>query len=213
MKRASWLMALCSALLLLVGCQSAYYSAMEQVGYHKREILADRVEDARESQEEAQAQFSSALEQMKTLVAFDGGDLEAVYDKVRDEYEDANNAAEKVSARINGVDDVAEAMFDEWEQELAQYQSANLRRTSETQLRETRRRYDSMLTAMRRAESKMEPVLRRLKDNELYLKHNLNAAAVGAIGQEFGTLEREIERVITEMNQAIAESDRFIASL
>ncbi|GAA5192647.1 DUF2959 domain-containing protein [Ferrimonas gelatinilytica] len=213
MTRSSWWIALCCSLFTLVGCQSAYYSAMEQVGYHKREILADRVEDARESQEEAQAQFSSALEQMKTLVAFDGGDLEAVYDKVRGEYEDAKDAAEAVSDQIDGVNDVAEAMFDEWERELTQYQSANLRRTSETKLRETRQRYDSMLTAMRQAEAKMEPVLRRLKDNELYLKHNLNAAAVGAIGQEFDTLERDIERVIAEMNRAIAESDRFIASL
>ncbi|SHI21242.1 DUF2959 domain-containing protein [Ferrimonas marina] len=204
---------LLSALLLLAGCQSAYYSAMEQVGYHKREILVDRVEDAQESQEDAQKQFSSALEEMKTLVDFDGGDLEDAYDKVKSQYDASASAAEQVSSRINGVADVADAMFEEWQGELEEYQSASLRRESQTQLRETRQRYDGMLRAMRQAESKMEPVLRRLKDNELYLKHNLNARAIGAVGNEFGQLEVEIQSVIDEMNRAIAESDQFIQTL
>ncbi|GAA4894024.1 DUF2959 domain-containing protein [Ferrimonas pelagia] len=207
------LLLILSLSLTLTGCQSAYYAAAEQVGYHKREILVDRVEDAQESQQEAQEQFSSALEQLKTLVDFDGGELEDVYDKVKAEYDDAQDAADAVTSRINGVNDVADAMFDEWQTELEQYQSANLRRESETQLRDTRRRYDSMLKAMRQAEAKMDPVLKRLKDNELYLKHNLNARAVGAIGKEFGALEGEVERVIAEMNKAIAESDKFIATL
>ncbi|WP_028116397.1 DUF2959 domain-containing protein [Ferrimonas senticii] len=199
--------------LLLSGCQSAYYAAAEQVGYHKREILVDRVEDTQESQQEAQQQFSSALEQLKTLVSFDGGDLEAVYDQVKGKYDDSKAAADSVSSHIDAVDDVANAMFDEWQDEIGQYQSANLRRSSEQQLRDTKRRYADMLSAMRRAEDKMEPVLRRLKDNELFLKHNLNASAISAIGNEFSSLQVEINRLIKEMNSAIAESDQFIATL
>ncbi|TKB47964.1 DUF2959 domain-containing protein [Ferrimonas sediminicola] len=199
--------------LLLTGCQSAYYAAAEQVGYHKREILTDRVESAQESQQEAQKQFSSALEQLKTLVDFDGGDLESVYDQVRDEYLASEKAADQVSQRIDAIDHVAGAMFDEWQDELEQYSSASLRRTSEKQLQSTRRQYDKMLRSMRRAEEKMVPVLARLKDNELYLKHNLNARAVTAIGSEFGSLKREIQSLITEMNRAIAESDQFIQTL
>lgn len=45
---------------LLSGCQSAYYSAMETVGVHKREIMVDRVEEATEAQQDAQQQFTSA---------------------------------------------------------------------------------------------------------------------------------------------------------
>ncbi|USD37689.1 MULTISPECIES: DUF2959 domain-containing protein [Ferrimonas] len=201
------------AALMLGGCQSAYYAAAEQVGYHKREILTDRVESAQESQQEAQQQFSSALEQLQTLVDFDGGDLEDVYDTVRDEYQASEKAANDVRDRIDSIDDVAEAMFDEWQQELEQYQSAKLRRDSEKRLSATKRQYASMLKSMRRAEQKMEPVLARLKDNELYLKHNLNANAVNAIGSEFSDLKGEVQSLITEMNKAIAESDQFIKTL
>ena len=47
--------------VLLTGCQSAYYGAMEKVGIHKRDILVDRVDDAREAQGDAQQEFKSAL--------------------------------------------------------------------------------------------------------------------------------------------------------
>ena len=44
-------------ILSIVGCQSAYYSAMEKVGKHKRDILIDRVESAAESQKEAKEEY------------------------------------------------------------------------------------------------------------------------------------------------------------
>jgi hypothetical protein len=34
-----------AAVVLLVGCESTYYSAMESIGSHKRDILVDRIED------------------------------------------------------------------------------------------------------------------------------------------------------------------------
>ena len=61
-------------LLLLSGCQAAYYTAWEKLGVEKREILVDRVESAKEAQEDAQAQFKDALTQLSELIAFDGGD-------------------------------------------------------------------------------------------------------------------------------------------
>jgi hypothetical protein len=42
------------------------------VGVEKRDILVDRVENAKDSQEEVQEQFSAALEQLSLLIKFDG---------------------------------------------------------------------------------------------------------------------------------------------
>ncbi|MBD3587057.1 DUF2959 domain-containing protein [Salinimonas sp. HHU 13199] len=197
----------------LAGCQSAYYSAWEQVGVEKRDIMVDRVEDAKESQEEAQEQFSSALEEFSALVNFDGGDLEDVYNSLNDEYEDSKSAAEDVSNRINKVQSVAEALFDEWEEELDEYENTTLRRESESKLRQTRQRYEDMLRAMRNAEGKMDPVLQRLQDNVLYLKHNLNANAIGALQGELTTIRGDVDTLLAEMSKAISESDAFIASM
>lgn len=199
--------------LLLSGCQSAYYGAMEKVGYHKRDIMVDRVKDAKKSQQDAQKEFSSALEEMQALLNYSDGNLEKAYSRAKDEYESAQSAADNVSNRINKVEDVAEALFDEWQNEISEISKTNLRRNSEAKLKETRRAYEQLIKSMRRAESKMPPILTAMKDNMLYLKHNLNAQAIGAIKSEFASLQTDISALIKEMNTSINESSKFIEAL
>ncbi|NVD05313.1 DUF2959 domain-containing protein [Vibrio sp. JPW-9-11-11] len=201
------------SIFTLTGCQSAYYSAMEQVGYHKRDIMVDRVEDAKQSQQDAQQEFTSALEALSALTNFDGGELETVYNQINDKYQDSEKAAQDVSDRIAAIEDVSDALFAEWQDELELYTSSKLRRASEQKLNETQRSYKTMLSAMKRAEDKMTPVLNTLRDNTLYLKHNLNASAIGALQGEFTNLEQDIQFAITQMNAAIAESDKFLHQL
>ncbi len=202
-----------AVLILLAGCESVYYDTMEQFGIHKREILIDRIEDAQDAQEDGQEQFKDALEQFQAVVNFDGGDLEVVYNKLNDEYEDSEEAAETIRERIDQVEDVAEDLFDEWTAELEQYSNAALRRDSERQLRETRRRYERLISSMRRAEQTIDPVLASLKDNVLYLKHNLNARAIASLKGELSTVNQDVENLISAMQRAIAESNAFIEDM
>lgn len=207
----------CGLILLLfsglTACQSAYYAAWEKVGVEKREILVDRVEDARESQEEAEQQFTSALEEFSALIQFDGGDLEDAYQSLNDQYEASKEAASDVTERIDKIQSVAEALFDEWEAELEEYSNASLKRTSKQKLNETQIKYNRMVRAMRKVESSMQPVLQTLQDNVLFLKHNLNASAIGALQGELSSIEQDVSALLTDMQSAIAQSDDFIADM
>ncbi|MDX2422618.1 MAG: DUF2959 domain-containing protein [Amphritea sp.] len=207
------LAAVLSLPLVLSGCQSAYYSAMEQVGIHKRDILVDRVEDTRSAQDEAQQEFVSALEQFRQVVNFDGGELESVYNDMQSAYDDSEAAAEAVSDNIRQVEEVAEALFDEWQDELEQYSNQKLRRQSAQSLKDTQSRYNALHTRLKGAESKMQPVLSALKDNTLFLKHNLNARAIGSLKGEFGGIKRDIDRLLAEMQRSIEASDQFIKEM
>lgn len=195
------------------GCSSTYYSAMEKVGVHKRDIMIDRVEKARDSQEEAQEQFASALEQFDSVVKLKETDLKKAYDKLNAEFEDSKAAAEEVSTRIDKVESVAEALFEEWADELELYENRELRMSSKEQLRKTKSRYREMLATMHRAEKSMAPVLRIFQDNVLFLKHNLNAQAIGSLKGEFAQLQGEIQTLITRMNHSIESSNKFIAEI
>ncbi|MGR5120315.1 DUF2959 domain-containing protein [Vibrio astriarenae] len=208
-----YLIAAVFTLMTLTGCSSTYYAAMEQVGYHKRDIMVDRVEDAKDSQQEAQQEFTSALEALSALTNFDGGELETVYNDINSRYEASEAAAQDVKDRIEAIEDVSDALFEEWQQELELYSNDKLRRSSEQKLRDTKASYQTMLAAMWKAEQKMTPVLDTLRDNTLYLKHNLNASAVGSLQGEFMSLESDIELAIEQMNAAIAESDKFLQTL
>jgi len=199
--------------LILSGCADTYYGAMEKVGIHKRDIMIDRVENARDAQEDAQEQFKSALEQFNSVVQLKDTDLKRAYDKLNTEYEASKDAADNVSERIDKVEAVAGALFEEWQAELDLYQNAELRRSSKMKLEKTRGRYKEMLSSMHQAEKSMEPVLRIFQDNVLYLKHNLNAQAIGSLKGEFASLKSEINRLVTQMNQAIEKSNTFIADI
>lgn len=212
MRHAKWIVLL-TAVISLTACETVVYDALEKVGYHKRDILIDRIDAAQASQTEGQEQFKSALEQFKSVINFDGGDLEVTLDLLNDEYEASVDAADEIHDRINSVENVADALFDEWQEELEQYSNASLRRDSERQLKDTRRRYSKVLGAMRRAENAIDPVLESLKDNTLYLKHNLNARAIASLKNELGTVDNDVNALLTAMQQAINESNAFIDEL
>jgi ElaB/YqjD/DUF883 family membrane-anchored ribosome-binding protein len=121
--------------------------------------------------------------------------------------------ADEVRERIDDVESVAEDLFKEWEGEIQEYSSAQLRSESQAMLRDTRGRYRELMAAMRRAEASMDPVLESFQDQVLYLKHNLNARAIGALKGELASIERDTERLVQQMQQSIAEADQFIASM
>ncbi len=195
------------------GCSGTYYSAMEKAGYHKRDILVSRVEKARDSQEEAQQQFASALEQFGSVVKIDDSNLKSAYEKLNAEYEDSEEAAEDVSDRIDNVESVSKALFKEWEEELELFQNKSLRATSKKKLIKTQQRYSQMIATMHKAEASMEPVLKTFRDNVLFLKHNLNAQAIGALRGEFNSLKTDIDQLIGKMNTSIESSNKFIAEM
>ena len=198
---------------MFAGCSSTYYSAMEKVGKHKRDIMVDRVEGARDSQAEAQQQFKSALEQFDSVVKLEETDLKKAYDSLNKEYEKSDAAAAKVSERIDKVESVADDLFDEWADELDEYQNKELRRSSKKQLDQTKDRYKEMIASMHQAEASMEPVLKIFRDNVLFLKHNLNAQAIGSLQGEFTNLKGEIDSLVKKMNTAIESSNKFIADI
>ncbi|WP_250656244.1 DUF2959 domain-containing protein [Alkalimarinus coralli] len=200
-------------LVVLTGCQSMYYGAMEKVGYHKRDIMVDRVEEVSEAQSDAKEQFSSALERYQSLITIKDQDLLDKYNALNDEFEDSKAAAEKVSDRIDAVEDVSEALFDEWEEELKLYTSSSLREQSRRKITTTKKKYGQLMKSMRSAEAKMEPVLNALQDQVLFLKHNLNARAIDSLKGELRTIESDVARLIKEMEKSIAESEEFIAEL
>lgn len=208
--RFGWLMA---GLLLLAGCESAYYGAWEKVGVHKRDILVDRVEDAAEAQKEAKEEFVSALEKFSSVVSVPPSDLKDTYDELSEAFEDAQSRAEKVGDRIDSVEDVSEDLFREWEGEIEQISNSRLRSASADQFRKSRRQYDALIKSMRRAESKMPPVLTAFQDQVLFLKHNLNAQAIASLEGELGMIETNVAALIRDMETSIAHSQAFIEDM
>jgi hypothetical protein len=200
-------------LLLIAGCSSTYYSIWEKLGYEKRDILVSRIKSTNDDQEAAKKQFETTLQRFKDVTNFNGGDLEAEYNKLNSSYQSCESRANDVSSRIKSVEKVAADLFDEWQSELSQYSDPKLRQESEQKLTETKARYQKLITVMKQAEARMTPVLNAFHDQVLFLKHNLNAAAIASLQTTSAGIEADVTQLIKEMNASIAEANSFVSQL
>jgi hypothetical protein len=198
---------------MLLGCRSTYYATMEKFGVYKRDLLKKSVVAARDDQKAASEQFTNALTRLKQLTGFQGGNLEKTYTELNREHERSVDRANTVHKRVKEVETVARDLFTEWEKEITQISSPELRSSSSEKLGQTRRRFDDLLVALKRAEKSMDPVLTKFHDQVLYLKHNLNAEAIASLKGETTNIEAEISKLLQDMNAAISQADSFIATL
>jgi hypothetical protein len=198
---------------VFAGCKSTYYGAYEKFGVYKRDLLKKRVVAARNDQQAASEQFKDALTRLKEIYSFEGGKLEKAYRDLESDYKRSVDRASTVRKRIADVESVGADLFKEWEQEIGQMTTASLAESSRRQLRDTRTRYDQMVAALKRAEGSMEPVLAKLHDQVLYLKHNLNAQAIASLRGEAASIQLEIASLIADMNASIAKADEFIQTM
>jgi len=196
--------------LVCSGCRSTYYSMWETLGKEKRHLLRDEVENAREDQAKASEEFKDALTRIKELTGFQGGELENVYLQLKDDYEDCERRASIIDERIDNVEQIAADLFVEWEAEIGQMTNATFRSNSRQSLTRTRERCNQLHRAMVQARSRMDPVLSRLNDYVLYLKHNLNAQAVGALGSEMGRIEADVDVLVRDIERSIEAADTFL---
>lgn len=199
--------------VLLASCSSTYYGAMEKMGYAKRDILITRVEKARTAQEDAKEQFTDALQSFLSVTRIDGGELKLKYDELSTQLKECESRAEEVHERIEAIDEVATALFEEWGNELAQYTNPQLRSQSMQQLNSTRVSYGELMTVMRRASARMEPILANFRDQVLFLKHNLNAQALRSLDGTSRALQGDIANLIRDMEKSIREADAFIRGM
>ncbi|MEA2734276.1 MAG: hypothetical protein QOE14_727 [Humisphaera sp.] len=200
-------------LFMMTGCKSAYYSMWDKLGYEKRDILVGEVEDAKKDQEKAKEQFKTTLQRFQELTGFQGGELEAKYKKLSNEYEACKSRADAVTKQVADVDETANDMFKEWTKELAQYSDPNLRSKSQQQLEQSKARYRDLIAAMRKAESSMQPVLKAFGDQVLFLKHNLNAQAIASLQTTTAQIDSDVQALIKDMEASINEANEFISQM
>ncbi len=207
---------LCLGLTMMysfIGCQTTYYMVWEKLGKEKRHLLKSNLEKVQEEQQDASEQFQTVLDRIKEMYGFEGGELESFYSRLSSDYNECEKRAETVRERIENVEQIADDLFSEWEDEIALISNEKLKNDSKQSLDQTRRRYDQMHRAMAKAEKSMVPVLGNLRDYVLYLKHNLNAQAISSLKKEMQDIEEQVQVLIDDINRSIAEADQFIKKI
>lgn len=200
--------------LLSKPLQTAYYQSRETLlGDHKRDIVVMQVDQVCTSLQESRDQFVDALEQFKSLVRMDESPLQVRYQLLKRHYDQCCFKSEQVKQRIHAIETVSEALFTEWENELALYNNKLLRNRSQQQLKKSRQQYAKLVKTLQLAEARMVPVLADFQDQVLSLKHNLNAHAIAALRNEFIEIGLDISKLVEVMERTINEASQFVAYL
>jgi hypothetical protein len=142
-----------------------------------------------------------------------GSDLEKTYGRLKSDLESCRSRAAEVGRRIREMDRMSGNLFAEWEREIGQFTEARFATDSRRKLSETRARYGQLSTSLRAAETTMGQVLKSFGEHVLYLKHNLNAAAIGSLRGEATRIESQVRELVGRMNGSIAEADAFMRTL
>ena len=176
-------------------------------------MVVCHVEQACDSLQETKIHFEGALKRFKAIVIVDDTTLEYKYKLLQQQYDFCKAKADHVSCRIRAIEEVSHALFKEWEAELDEYSNRSLKARSRQQLRLSRQHYVRLIKSMKRAETKILPVLSAFKDQVLFLKHNLNAQAIAALENEFLEISIDMSQLIQVMEQTIFEANQFVARL
>ncbi len=199
--------------LLLVSCQGVYYKTMQKLGKEKRDILVQRVKESKKDQEQAKEQLKTTMESFQELTGFQGGSLEKSYKKLNSEYEAAQNQADKLHDRVKSIDQVSNDLFSEWQKEINEMSNAKLKVQSSALLRDAKDRQAAYMKAMRKTEDQMTPVLNAFHDQVLFLKHNLNARAIGSLKNTSAKISTDVSALMKSIDASMQEADKLISSL
>jgi Protein of unknown function (DUF2959) len=199
--------------LLLSGCKSTYYKTMRTLGKEKRDILVQRIKDAKKDQDQTKQQLQTTMESFQALTGFQGGSLEKSYKRLNSDYESAASQAGKLHDKVQSIDQVSKDLFNEWQGEINDMDNGKLKSQDTVMLRNAKSRQATYMRAMRATEDRITPVLKSFRDQVLFLKHNLNARAIGSLKTTSAGLQNDVADLIQSIDASSQEADKLISSL
>jgi Protein of unknown function (DUF2959) len=202
-----------TATVAVGGCTSAYYATMQKLGKEKRDILIQRVKDSKKDQEQTKEKLQTTMESFQALTGFQGGSLEKSYKKLNGDYESAADQVGKLHDRIQSIEKVSNDLFTEWQGEINQMNNGKLKARSTAMLKDSQARQAAYMKAMRNTEARIAPVMSAFHDQVLFLKHNLNARAIGSLKGTSAQMDTDVGSLMKSIDGSMAEADNLIHSL
>jgi hypothetical protein len=194
-------------------CSSSYFSTWDSFGVGKRDMLISRVGQARDEETQAAKEFERALKRFRELLAAKPGDLKDKYSDLKSAYADCEYRAGRVADRVEDIEDFSESMFNEWRDQLDEFESETLRSASETQMNDTNKRYAQMIAVTQRAGTAMKTALGTFRDQRLFLEQDLSAQSIATLRGQSETLEGDLATLQSDLGAAIKAADEFLAAM
>ena len=111
------------------------------------------------------------------------------------------------------MENEAHRFFAKWMESLDEISSESLRERSQARLNETRVRYGEILAEGRGASAMFEPVMGGLRDQVIFLGHDLNPSAIASLKPDAEKLNAQAESLLSGIERTQSKISDYIASL
>lgn len=199
-----------SICLLAAACAgpSERSESVEQV-----DELLTRIERVQAETAVAKDAVHAALGELCTLVSPNfNGDAAAEFAKFLTASQTSEDQAETLRDAVEPMKDAADDLFQRWTKDMEAFGNSKMRQRSQTRLDETRTRFQSILGATQSAQIALDAFHDDMRDHALFLRHDLNAAAVASIRSDVRALNEQIQGLDTRFDATTAAARAYVES-
>jgi phosphoenolpyruvate-protein kinase (PTS system EI component) len=215
MKRYSHVRAVAAALVLasLPACSFVNNMIRGKTGPADVDDLVAAVEKVNKELDLSKATMLAAVQKLQGATAPDfQGDAVKAHKELVAAVEDSEDQAEDLRKGIEKMQAAAVPVFDQWTKDLEAYSNPEMRQRSQARLSAARERYDSVLAAVEPLLVEYETVNQSLRDHVLFLKHDMNPAALATIQDDVRRVAKDAAGLDGRFNSGRAAATAYIES-
>ena len=183
--------------VILLLCGALANPAAALLGDHdKLDDLIDCIEKTLKEMRESEQHLEKTLDAYHKTLAKRGGGRRSSYKDLLKRLEQHEERSKKRRERLKDMDERAEKYFKAWKKGLDEIKDTALKKRGAARLSEARERYRNLRVAGHEAHEGFEPVVEGLRDQAVYLGHDLNAASTATLAED--------EAKISELAQGLS---------
>ncbi|HEX5137005.1 MAG TPA: DUF2959 family protein [Planctomycetota bacterium] len=175
--------------------------------------LVAAVEKVNKELDASKASMLSAVQGLQSITApdFQGDAAKAHKDLVK-AVEASEDQADDLRNRIEEMQAAAAPVFDQWTKDLEAYSNPEMRQRSQARLAAARERYDAVVAAVDPLLVEYESINQSLRDHVLFLKHDMNPAAIATIQDDVRSVAKDAASLDGQFNNGRAAARAYIDS-
>jgi len=193
------------------------HSALNSMGYSDVDLVRSSLQSTGTATQTVQTKFSDMTTALKDLAAAtdqsNSPNLKFV-DDIQAKLNDCEKAVQGLDSSIAGIRQASDDLFNQWEAELKQYNSADLRERSRKELLTTRSAYNGLIASIQANRDAIQPTLVELRDNVLAAHHAVDAQALtGWVKDKGAALRVNTDEIQKRMAATMTDITKFMATL
>lgn len=195
------------ALSLVAGaCATTSQSAsIQQV-----DDLVTRVEEIHGDARAAKESVYEAILALRPVVTPAAGQPMTLFEGFLTAVDASDASAQSLAASIGPMEQSARRVFAKWERDLIQFESESLRARSRDRMESTRASYKEVLQAAQAAHEAHVGFNAALHDITLFLAHDYNAAAIGALQTDATALRERAKELGRVLERCMVAADSYV---